>query len=99
MEGPPGWAVLAHVWLGRARVGWRRLSGLSARSLVNEEGVSCCCWPGGNCFQLSRGGVWSGRHRPGKDGCRLDVALLSKHLLVTGLGGSKKALSLLWQLL
>lgn len=34
-------------------VGQRQLSGLGARSLVNEGGVSCCCWAGGNYFQLS----------------------------------------------
>lgn len=44
-----------------------------------------------------RGVEWETQAR--EDGCRLDVALLSKHLLVTGLGGSKKPLSLLWQLL
>lgn len=76
-----------------ACVGWRQLSGLSTYSLVNEGGVSCYCWAEGNCFQLSRGGVWR------EDGCRGDVALLSKHLLVAGVGGSKKPLSLLWQLL
>lgn len=44
-----------------------------------------------------RGVEWETQAR--EDGCRLGVALLSKHLLVTGPGGSKKPLSLLWQLL
>ena len=38
-------------------VGWRQLLGLSTRSLVKAGGVSCCCWAGGNYFQLWRGGV------------------------------------------
>lgn len=44
-----------------------------------------------------RGVEWETLAR--ENGCRGDVALLSKHLLVTGVEGSKKPLSLLWQLL
>lgn len=50
-------AVLAYRWAACAEpgVGWRQLLGLS--SLVNAGGVPCCCWAGGNYFQLWRGGL------------------------------------------
>lgn len=64
MEGPPGCTGSCMAWLcclaEPAWGGGSSLSGLSTYSLVNEGGVSCYCWAGGNCFQLSREGCGVG---------------------------------------
>lgn len=84
--------VLAPNWAG---AGWWLLSGLSARSLVKDGGVSCCCWAGGNCFQLLRGGCWSGRCQPVEE----DLGCGSAEQAPPGDGGegADPALSWCWQ--
>lgn len=94
MEGPPG-----------SRMAWPSSRGMEMalrvkRSQPCERRGSFLLLPGRRKLLPAvegRGVEWETQAR--EDGCRLDVALLSKHLLVTGLGGSKKPLSLLWQLL
>lgn len=89
--------MLAHVWPGCAA--WLSVRGAALRVKHSQP-----CEPRGSFLLLlgrrkllpaveGRGVEWETLAR--EDGCR-DVALLSKHLLVTG---DKEPLSLLWQLL